>query len=114
MMRQEKLKNSALPKQKCETKEYIKTFSISDARHIFKKNTFMTRYVKLNYKHNTQYVKDLWQCDSCQSTIDSMKHMLWRPSYSKHRKDRNLDENQDLAKYLHEVRAIRSKLKLQK
>ena len=114
MMKLEKLKNSELPKQKCETKEYIKTLSISDARHIFKKNTSMTRYVKLNYMHDIQYVKDLWQCDSCQRKIDSMKHVLWCPSYSELRKDRNLDDDQDLAKYLHEVMTIRSKLNLQK
>ena len=74
----------------------------------------MTRYVKLNYMNDVKNMKDLWQCDSCQTKIDSMKHVLWCPSYHALRKDRNLDDDQDLAKYLHEVMMIRSKLNLQK
>ena len=114
MMRLEKLKNSELPNQKCEMKDYIKNLSVTNARHIFKKKTSMTRYVKFNYMNDVKNMKDLWQCDSCQTKIDSMKHVLWCPSYHALRKDRNLDDDQDLANYLHEVMMIRSKLNLQK
>ena len=114
MMKYEKLKNGDIVKEKCETKYYIKTLSVSDARQIFHKKTCMTRYVKMNYMHDFQYVKDLWQCDSCQRNIDSMNHVLWCPSYSELRKDKNIEDDKDLAKYLHDVMMIRSKLNIQK
>ena len=95
-------------------KDYIKNLSVTNARHNFNKKTSMIRYVKLNYMNDLKNVKDLWQCDSCQTKIDSMKHVLWCPSYHALRKDRNLDDDQDLANYLHEVMMIRSKLNLQK
>ena len=37
IMKYEKLKDGDIMKEKCETKAYIKTLSVSDARHIFTK-----------------------------------------------------------------------------
>jgi hypothetical protein len=74
----------------------------------------MTRYVKMNYMSEFKYVKELWQCDSCQRNIDSMNHVMWCPSYRELRETRNLDDDKDLARYLHNVMAIRSKLNIQK
>ena len=68
----------------------------------------------MNYISDFQNVKDLWQCDSCQRNIDSMSHVLWCPSYSELRLNRNLDEDKDLARYLHEVMLIRTKLNIKK
>ena len=101
-------------KGKCERKDYVKNLSVNDARNIFLKNTCMTRYVKMNYMSEFKYVKELWQCDSCQRNIDSMNHVLWCPSYRELRENRNLDDDKDLARYLHDVMAIRSKLNIQK
>ena len=114
MLKLEKLKNGELVNEKCERKEYIKNLSVNDARHIFKKKTCMTRFVKMNYMSDVQNMKDVWQCDSCQTCIDSMNHVMWCPSYSELRKDKNLDDDLDLARYLHDVMLIRSKLNLQK
>ena len=114
IMKMEKLKNGDMVKGKCERKDYVKNLSVNDARNIFLKNTCMTRYVKMNYMSEFKYVKELWQCDSCQRNIDSMNHVLWCPSYRELRENRNLDDDKDLARYLHDVMAIRSKLNIQK
>ena len=55
----------------------------------------MTQYVKMNYMSEIQYMKDLWQCDSCQTRPD-------------------LNDDLDMATYLHDVMLIRSKLDIQK
>ena len=62
----------------------------------------MTRYVKMNYKGNPQYEKQLWKCNKC-SKIDSEEHILWCESYKELRKGRNLQNNKDLCQYLQQV-----------
>ena len=114
IMKMEKLKNGDIVKEKCERKDYVKSLSVNDARNIFLKNTCMTRYMKMNYMSDFKYVKELWQCDSCQRNIDSMNHVMWCPSYRELRENRNLDDDKDLARDLHDVMAIRSKLNIQK
>ena len=74
----------------------------------------MTRYVKMNYMNEIKYMKDLWLYDSCQTIIDSMNHVMWCPSYSELRAERNMKDDHDVARYLHDVMLIRSKLNLQK
>ena len=72
----------------------------------------MTQYVKMNYMSEIRYMNDLWQCDRCQTTIDSMNHVIWCPSYRELRVGK--DVSNDLATYLHDVMLIRSKLDIQK
>ena len=114
MMKMEKLKNSELMSEKCETKDYVKNLSVCDARTIFLKRTSMTRYVKMNYMHDRDFTKDMWKCDSCQVSIDSMSHVLWCPCYVELRRDKNMNDDVDLARYLHRVMTIRSKMNLDK
>jgi hypothetical protein len=74
----------------------------------------MTQYVKMNFMSEIRYMKDVWRCDSCQTSIDSMNHVLWCPSYRELRVGKHLDDNSDVATYLHDVMLIRSKLDIQK
>ena len=85
-----------------------------NARTIFLKRTSMTRYVKMNYMHDRDFTKDMWKCDSCQVSIDSMSHVLWCPCYVELRRDKNMNDDVDLARYLHRVMTIRSKMNLDK
>ena len=58
--------------------------------------------------------RSLWKCDSCQTSIDSMGHVLWCPSYGDLRIGKNMHDDHDMARYLHDVMIIRSKLDLQR
>jgi hypothetical protein len=109
-----KLRSSEMIKEKCEIKPYIKNLSVIDARHIFKKRSSMTQFVKMNYMSEIRYMKDLWRCDSCQTSIDNMNHVLCCPSYSELRAGKDLDNDTDMASYLHDVMLIRSRLDIQK
>ena len=59
MKEMEKLKESDMIKEKCETKPYITNLSVTDAINIFKKRVSMTRHVKRNYMSELRYIKDL-------------------------------------------------------
>ena len=74
----------------------------------------MTQFVKMNYMSEIRYMKDLWRCDSCQTSIDNMNHVLCCPSYSELRAGKDLDNDTDMASYLHDVMLIRSRLDIQK
>ena len=114
MMNSSKLKDSRMIKEKCELKSYLRDLSVNDARHIFKKRSSMTQFVKMNYMSDLRYASDLWKCDSCQTSVDSMGHVMWCPSYSDLRADKDMDDDRDVARYLHDVMIIRSKLELQR
>jgi hypothetical protein len=111
-----KLRSSEMIEEKCEIKPYIKNLSVNNARHIFKKrsSSSMTQYVKMNFMSEIRFMKDLWRCDSCQKSIDNMNHVLWCPSYSEMRAGKDLDNDTDMASYLHDVMLIRSKLEIQR
>ena len=55
-MKYKKLNNSDRIKKKCKTTEYVKHLSFNDARHIFKKKTCTTLYVKMNYMNEMKYM----------------------------------------------------------
>ena len=114
MISSSKLRTSDMIQEECITKPYVKNLTVTNARHVFKKRTSMTQYVKMNYMNETRYMKDLWKCDSCQTSIDSMSHVLWCPSYSELRTGKDMKNDQDMATYLHNVMLIRSKLEIQK
>ena len=105
-----KLRSSKMIKEKCDVKPYVKNMSVNNARHIFKKRTSMTQYVKMNFMGEIKYMKDLWRCDSCQTKIDNMNHVLCFPSYIELRAGKDMDNDSDMASYLHDVMLIRSKL----
>ena len=79
------------------TKEYFKTLNIFDARTIFKMRAKMTQYVKWNYQNDVKNRAQLWQCSSCQSSIDTQSHITWCPAYSDLRENRSLENDKDLA-----------------
>jgi hypothetical protein len=95
-----------------ETKPYLKNLNVHDARIIFKKRSSMMQHVELKYMSDVRNMKTLWQCDSCQSSVDSMGHVLRCPSYLQLRAGKDFSSNQDLARYLHDVFMIRSRLNI--
>ena len=67
---------------------------------------------KQNFKHKPEYIAEKFMCDSCQSEIDDSTHVLFCPSYSALRENKNLNCDQDLAEYLLKVLDIRTMLRL--
>ena len=70
--------------------------------------------VKFNYKNDQQNSRELWKCDSCQSSIETQDHVLWCPAYATIREDKDISNDNDLANYLKQVLIIRDKLNLTK
>ena len=90
MMSLEKLKHSALMTEEFGVKPYLKNLTVYEARNIFKKRSSMMINVKMNYMSDAKNVASMWLCNSCQTSIDSMGHVIWCPSYQLLRADKNL------------------------
>ena len=67
---------------------------------------------KLNFKNNPDYKREKYLCDSCESAVDDNTHVIYCPSYQDLRAGLRLEDDSDLAWYLHKVLAIRSRLRL--
>ena len=108
-----KLKNGPMKDESFGTKQYLKDLSLSDARLNFKIRSKMLN-IKFNYKNDKLNAKELWNCDSCQSAIESQDHIIWCPAYADLREDKSLNNDNDLIVYFKEVMKIRENLKLNK
>ena len=109
----EKLEKSRMIDECFETKEYIKNMTMGDARIKFKLRTNMTN-VKFNYKNDPANSKSLWQCDSCQSAIETQDHVLWCPAYLELREGKYINNDSHLIDYIRKVLQIRENLKITK
>ena len=69
----------------------------------------MMENVKMNYISDLKNIQSIRLCRSCEKSIDSMGHVLWCPSYQELRSGKDLKNDKDLAKYLHDVLIIRSR-----
>ena len=99
--------------EKFETKPYLNKFCLEDARTLFKYRSKMLDF-KFNYKNDVIKSKELWNCDSCQSAIETQDHILWCPAYINLREGNSLESDDDLVKYFSSVMQIREKLQLKK
>ena len=97
-----KLNFEELKAEEFERKPYISTLNIHDARTKFALRSKMTKTIKLNFKNDPKYKKELWQCNDC-TKIDSQEHILWCQAYAALRVDKNLDEDKDLTRYFQQV-----------
>ena len=64
---------------------------------------------KMNFPNHKKFSKDLWTCDSCRRAIDSQSHVMVCPAYKQLREGKDVNNNEDLVKYLAEVMKIRNK-----
>ena len=108
-----KLKDGPMKNERFGTKQYLKNYKLEDARVNFKYRTKMMEF-KFNYKNDKINCSELWNCDSCQSAIESQDHILWCPAYAKLRDGKSLQNDVDLITYFTEVMKIRENLKLRK
>ena len=102
-----KVKKQVLQNEKFGSKDYLSNLSLSKARTFFKHKYSMTENVKMNFKGNVSYARELWKCTHCRNQ-DSESHLLWCPKYEDMRKDLNLRNDSDLCNYLQNVFKSRS------
>ena len=104
-------KMSALRDEITKGNNYFYSESLFNARTIFRFRVDLFE-AKSNFKHKPDYKKEKYLCDSCESEIDVNTHVLFCPSYSMLREERNLHDDGDLANYLQKVLEIRTNLRL--
>ena len=102
---------SALRDEVTKGNSYFYNENLQNARTIFRFRVDMFE-AKYNFKQNIEYRKEQYLCDSCESAVDISTHVLFCPSYSVLRQDKNLNDDKHLAEYLQKVLDIRMKLRL--
>ena len=85
--------------------------TLQQARMQFSIRTNMTK-CKMNFSNDMLNRTTLWQCDSCETNIDTQKHILFCPAYKTLREGKSLDNDKDIVNYFIEIMRIREKLNL--
>ena len=67
---------------------------------------------KENFKQNSEYKRENYLCDSCQTQIDENVHVLFCESYKTLREGLDVNNDSHLAWYLARVMEIRTELRL--
>ena len=106
-----KLDYNTLSEEKFETKNYLKTLYLPDARLRFALKSKMTRTVQMNFKGDPKYSKNLWKCLDCQ-TPDTQEHIVRCPVYQPLRVGKDLNNDKDLVDYFRKVIDCRQKEEL--
>ena len=68
----------------------------------------MMKTVKMNFKNNSQFIKDNWSCSGC-SRLDSQEHLLYSGGYANLRDGLQRDSDEDLEVYYRKILKIRNK-----
>ena len=86
-------------------KSYLSELNMEDARLRFKINSGMTPTVKMNFKSEPEYTRDMWRCSGCltednpMGNRDTQLHVMVCPGYEDYRKDKNLADDKDIVEY---------------
>ena len=91
--------------------QYFYSETLNNARTIFRFRMELFE-AKMNFKNKPEFKQERYLCDSCESEIDHNSHVLFCPSYSVLREDKNLNDDSHLAEYLQKVLEIRTRLRL--
>ena len=97
-----------LKKEDYETKNYLASLNIADARLKFALRTCMTKTVKANFKGDPLYRSNNWKCQECQ-VLDTQDHVVRCPVYLSLRTGKDLESDKDLVEYFRKVIALRTK-----
>ena len=101
-------KTDTIKEDKFEMKAYVHGSCVEDARTHFRIRTNMIN-VKMNFKSDPKYSRELWRCDGCRRTVESQPHILYCPAYKTLREGRDIKDDNDLVKYVQEVLLAREK-----
>ena len=77
---------------------------------------FQIRSKMLDVKFNfsAKHEHELWECDSCCSSIETQSHLLYCPAYASLREGKDIKNDEHLISYIREVMNVRTKLNLRK
>ena len=103
-----KLDYKTLREEKFETKEYLKSLNLPDARMKFALRSKTTKTVQMNYKGEKKYIKNGWKCQDCEIP-DTQDHIVRCPCYQQLRVGKDLTSDKDLVEYFRKVIQIREK-----
>ena len=93
---------------------YFESKNILESRTMFKLRTGMFP-CKMNFRSDYSNSKELWMCDSCESQIDSLSHVMICPAYSKLRREgKDVNSDKNVVTYLVEVMKIRERMGFRK
>ena len=68
---------------------------------------------KKNFRHNPDYIKEEFICDSCMTEVDENTHVMYCESYKELRANKDLsNSDRDLAEYLREILKLRTEHRL--
>ena len=90
-----KLDFEKLKKEDYETKHYLASLNIADARHKFALRTCMTRTVQANFKGDHNFRSNNRKCQDCQ-VLDTQDHIIRCPVYQNLRTGKDLEKDKDL------------------
>ena len=65
---------------------------------------------KMSYQNDPAFKEECWMCDSCQSAIDDMAHVMVCQAYQPLREGKDMNSDSDIIEYLVAVSRIRAKL----
>ena len=104
-------KMSAIRDEMAKGNGYFFCQNLQSVRTIFRFRVEMFE-AKLNFKNKAEYKNENFMCDSCMSQTDENTHVLFCPSYSTLRENKNMNDDSHLSEYLQKVLQIRMKLRL--
>ena len=111
MKKSSKLKDKI--EESFEQRGYFKNANIHEARTMFRARSKMLN-CKMNYSSDPKFMKDLWLCDSSERAIDQQSHVMICPAYSNLREGKDVNNDEDVARYLAEVMNIRNRMGFRK
>ena len=106
IMKLEKLEQ--MKEEKYEQKDYLKVLTMEEARTFFRLRSRVFK-CKMNQSSERRNRESLWKCSGC-GCVDSQSHIIHCVAYQDLRTGKNLDSDQDVARYFKEVLRIREKL----
>ena len=104
-------KMKALRDESSKGNKYFFKESLQNVRTLFRFRVELFQ-AKMNFKQNTEYKRENYLCDSCQTEVDENVHVLFCDSYKSLREGLDINNDQHLSWYLQRVMEIRTELRL--
>ena len=106
-----KLRNGPIIEENFERKDYLSKMNLYDSRLNFQ---IRSKMLDVKFNFSAKHEHELWECDSCCSSIETQSHLLYCPAYASLREGKDIKNDEHLISYIREVMNVRTKLNLRK